>query len=414
MLNQAELFYHGLTKRHGVNSSNMSSNATQETGCQTVFTLEEMMVNQFRAFASPVICFIGIPTNIITTIVFSVMQMRNPCRFNLYAIGLSIEHNVQLVTNGLLDDFMGRGLQWVTKCRIEIKVDSVSSAACKIITFLSECSALIKAFLLMSFSVDRVYTVYNPTRIEPFQAIWIAHLTVAMCYLVSMIMSIPQFIYVDLVKDKSGGWNCQYVDPVAPGVQYVLYLYIFGANVLPFIFICVTNVLIAIKLHAIVNNSKSSGNVDKKSSIELSKLIAHLAISILFSFLSCPLLVLIILRQQLYLNGYNITAPDYAKRIIELSKLFSSVDTMNYAFDFFIYLTSMREFRETILELLTCRRVGKSINDSAVITNGCSDHEREAGRNIVFSTVSGPAKSIPRVLAIRVRQSNRSKSQTRM
>ncbi|KAA3675565.1 uncharacterized protein DEA37_0008632 [Paragonimus westermani] len=315
------------------------------------------MVCTFWAYGFSLLLTSKIQSNILTITIICAMRVESPCRFNLYAIWLPIEHNLQLATNAFLDDFLGRGLQWITNCQLSISVDSISSLSCKLITYLTETSALIKACLLMYFSVDRVYSVYRSDRVTPTTGLWVARLGVGLSYSMCMILSIPQLIYVDRVSENGSQPSCEYVDPVAPGVKYVLYLYIVGATMFPSLLIFVTNLCIIFRMRKFITQNKLSGACDRKIATEFGKVITHLAISVLFSCLSFPLVILIILRQQLHSHNYQESRPEYAKRIVELSKLFSSIDCINYACDFYFYIAFMPEFRKTLVRVLRLDRL---------------------------------------------------------
>ncbi|GAA31604.1 G-protein coupled receptor fragment [Clonorchis sinensis] len=339
-------------------------------GCWENITNEELMTNQFRAYASPILGFIGVPANTLTFIVFYVMNKRNPCRFNFYALALMVTYNVQLITNALLDDFVGRGLSWITQCRIDVQPDTLSSFSCKTITFFTECSALTKAFVLMFFSVDRVYAVYNT--VSPQSGILWTRIGIIICCVVCMVMNIPQLIYVDRVGQNDGTYTCRYLNPLATGVQYVLYLYIVGATLVPSVLVFITSLCILVRMKTIIDRSKIRGDFDKASAVEFGKVITHLIISILFTSISFPLVVAIILRQQVYIWGYDNTNPVYATRIVELSKLCSSIDTINYACEFFIYVAFMPEFRETLVQLFTCKPCTFKWKWKDVVNRTCS------------------------------------------
>ncbi|KAA3672132.1 uncharacterized protein DEA37_0000454 [Paragonimus westermani] len=306
---------------------------------------------QFRAYVSPLLTFVGIPTNTIIIIVFYVMQLESPCRFNLYAMWLPVAQNIHLLANAFLDDFLGQGLSWITGCEVTFKVDSLSSFCCKIITFLTDVTALVKACLLMYFSADRVYCVYLPGKAAPNQKLWIARLGVVLSYTVCIIVSSPHLIYADRIKSPQGTYVCEYGNPVAPAVQYILYLYIVGATVIPFLFIIATSLCIIARMRDIIKRIPSARIDDTSAAVEFGEVVTHLTISILFSCLSIPIIVVIVLRQQVYLLGYEKTQPAYAKRIVELSKLFSSIDCINYACDFCIYVTVMSEFRKHLTRI---------------------------------------------------------------
>ncbi|CAH8517331.1 unnamed protein product [Heterobilharzia americana] len=167
-------------------------------GCLTHLTKEEIMVYNFRAYVSPALVIIGIPSNFLVALVFAVIERRNSCRFNLYAIWMAVAHNMQLIVNTLIDDFLGRGLKYATQCKHSIQVDIQSSFICKTLTYLTDASALIAAFILMLFSVDRVCSIYNPKHFEQSSHMKLAHIIIAFVSFICLILNIPHLIFADL------------------------------------------------------------------------------------------------------------------------------------------------------------------------------------------------------------------------
>ncbi|CAH8526413.1 unnamed protein product [Schistosoma mattheei] len=347
----------------------MKSLTNYPSDCLKSLTNEEIMVYNFRAYVSPLLAFIGIPANIFVIIIFNILENQQTCRFNLYAIWMALAHLIQLIVNTLIDDFLGRGLKWATDCYIWYQVDSYSSFTCKLLTYLSDVSALIASFILMLFSIDRVCSIYCAKQVEQILDLRIAKLSIFIIYVICFLLNIPHLIYADLKDDSREKSNCQYVDPVAGGVKYVLYLYIIGVTILPAILIFIMNILISCKLKSTIKRSKLNGYHDRQSYSELSKVITHLAISIMFTCLSIPLVALMILRQKVHFNNYELIYPIYAYKIIQLSKLFSSVDSFNHAFDFFLYWAFLPVFRQTLYKLITnmCSKILCNCNKKRII-----------------------------------------------
>ncbi|CAI2729210.1 unnamed protein product [Schistosoma spindalis] len=334
-------------------SNNNNDNNNYLSNCLKSLTNEEIMVYNFRAYISPLLALIGIPANIFIIIIFNILEKQQTCRFNLYAIWMALAHLIQLIVNTFIDDFLGRGLKWATNCYIWYQVDSYSSITCKLLTYLSDVSALIAAFILMLFSIDRVYSIYYTKQIEQLLQLRIAKLSIFIIYIICFLLNIPHLIYADLKDDSNEKSNCQYIDPIANGVKYVLYLYIIGVTILPAIFIFIMNILISYKLKSTIKHSKLNGYYDKQSYSELNKVITHLAISIMFTCLSIPLVTIMILRQKVHFNNYELIYPIYAYKIIQLSKLFSSIDSFNHTFDFFLYWAFLPIFRQTLYKIIT-------------------------------------------------------------
>ncbi|CAH8540013.1 unnamed protein product, partial [Heterobilharzia americana] len=321
--------------------------------CLESLTNEEIMVYRFRAYLSPLLALIGIPANILVILIFSILERKESCRFNLYAIWMAFAQLVQHILNTLIDDFLGRGLKWATGCRLWYQVDTYSSFTCKTLTYLSDVFALNTSFILILFSIDRVCSIYIPKRCEQTLHLGIAKLCICIIYIISLLLNIPHLIYADLKYDSDNEINCQYVDPIAAGVKYVLYLYITGVTLLPALLIFITNILISYQLKSTIKRSKLIGYHDKHSYNELSKVITHLAISIMFTCLSMPLVIVVILRQEVHFNNFEIDYPNYASKIIQLSKLFSSLESFNNTFEFFLYWAFLPVFRKTLHRIVS-------------------------------------------------------------
>ncbi|XP_018651409.1 putative g-protein coupled receptor fragment [Schistosoma mansoni] len=167
-------------------------------GCLIHLTKEEIMVYTFRAYVSPILVIIGIPSNLLVILVFIIIEYQTNCRFNLYAIWMAIAHNIQLIVNTLIDDFLGRGLKYATQCKYSIQVDIESSLLCKLFTYLTDASALIAAFILMLFSVDRVCSIYKPKQFEQSSHVKLAHIIITIVIIICLILNIPHLIFADL------------------------------------------------------------------------------------------------------------------------------------------------------------------------------------------------------------------------
>ncbi|VDO05248.1 unnamed protein product [Rodentolepis nana] len=71
------------------------------------------LVGAFRAYATPVIAILGLIGN---SLIISIFWNENPSRtrFSIFATSLAVVHNVSLLLNTILDDFLGRGLDYAT------------------------------------------------------------------------------------------------------------------------------------------------------------------------------------------------------------------------------------------------------------------------------------------------------------
>ncbi|CAH8551044.1 unnamed protein product [Schistosoma rodhaini] len=96
-------------------------------------------------------------------------------------------------------------------------------------------------------------------------------------------------------------------------------------------------------------SNQSIINIQKQSSNEyyneMKRIIGHLIVTSIFLLFSIPLIVIIILRQKSDILNYNQIYPIYYKRLIHLSRLFSSFTSIICTFNFIIFFIFLRNFR---------------------------------------------------------------------
>ncbi|CAH8517306.1 unnamed protein product [Heterobilharzia americana] len=371
------------------------------------FLLEEIMMLNFRAYVIPIFIITGIIGNTFVVNIFYLMQKLQPSRFNIYVIWITIFQVVDLITNTLLDDFLGRGLTWASDCTIFIKLDTISSFTCKVLNYVPKTAGLISGILLLIFSIDRLVTVYKPIKFRGDFCLLLPRLSIIFVVCTCLLLFLPQLIYSDLIKDDEtssiANHTCQYVNSSYFGVQYSLYLSIIGTHILPTGMIAIINCLIVFRLHVLTRNrqllhrafsqslcpanitylndntntvnltpaitssatttttttSNYASSTPRQSTIsnknlhrhipnaqnEMRRIIGHLLVTSVFLFYSIPLVVIIILRQESDFRNYAIIYPIYAKRLIHLSKLFSSLDSIIHSCHFPIFLIYLPNFR---------------------------------------------------------------------
>ncbi|KAF7258328.1 hypothetical protein EG68_04374 [Paragonimus skrjabini miyazakii] len=81
------------------------------------------------------------------------------------------------------------------------------------------------------------------------------------------------------------------------------------------------------------------------------RIMGHLSLTTIFLFLTIPLVVVIILRQQSDRQNYRLHHPVYAKQVEDLSRLFSSFDAISYSTQFPIFLAFLPNFRQTLIRM---------------------------------------------------------------
>ncbi|KAA3673459.1 uncharacterized protein DEA37_0011890 [Paragonimus westermani] len=284
------------------------------------------------------------------------MQRRHYSRFNIYVLCIAYSQTVDLIINALLDDFLGRGLHWISDCTIRIKLDTWSSFSCKFFSYVPKTTSFLSNGLLVVFSIDRLLTAINPIKFRGDQFLYPAKWCMFIMLLLSLTLFIPQLIHYDLVFEGSNDFLisktlCNFVDSLKWPVQFVLWIAIVGTHTLPAMFITGCNVFILIKLRGISQRRYRLGVTKQHSVGEMRRIMGHLSLTTIFLFLTIPLVVVIILRQQSDRQNYRLYHPAYAKQVEDLSRLFSSFDAVSYSTQFPIFLAFLPNFRQTLVRI---------------------------------------------------------------
>ncbi|KAA0199504.1 Peptide (Allatostatin/somatostatin) receptor [Fasciolopsis buskii] len=322
-------------------------------------SVEELMVYRFRAYVTPAIIIFGLIGNVLVVAAFTRMQRKSPCRFNLYAIAIAVAHTTEILFNAFLDDFLGRGLYWLSDCVIYIKIDVYSESLCKVISYIPKAGALISTNLLVLFSLDRVLTVYRPLKFRGDGYLRVTSIGIISVYISSFLLYLPLPIQSGIMihHDKFGSLfkQCQYKDPLKTAAQYTLYLHIFGSNILPSILVLLTNIMIFLKLRDLFRERRrmSVQNVDRGSA-ESRRILGHLCMTTTFSVITVPIIVTIILRQHADHNNYAELFPAYENHLVQLSKLFSSLESIYFVTEFPTFYIFLPMFRREVSKMCEC------------------------------------------------------------
>ncbi|KAA0199503.1 Peptide (Allatostatin/somatostatin) receptor [Fasciolopsis buskii] len=323
-------------------------------------TKEAVMVNEFRAYFTPVLAFFGIVGNILVIITFVHMQHKQKSRFNLYLIFISVAQTTDLIVNAILDDFLGRGLTWASDCTIYIKLDTYSTWSCKLFSYAPKVTSFIANQLLVMSTIDRLMTTYQPIRFRGNSHIRTATVLISLTFVFGMTLFIPQLLFNNVVHEETanliGKTTCQFPNSLKWGVQFVLYVSTIGTYIVPTMCITVINTLILIKLQSLSNSRYRMCVTSRQSPNEMRRIIGHLILTCVFLFFTFPLTVVIILRQRSDFGGYKILYPEYAQQLVDLSRLFSSFDAIVYSSQFSILFAFLPNFRRTLCRRVCCFR----------------------------------------------------------
>ncbi|VDP66375.1 unnamed protein product [Echinostoma caproni] len=330
---------------------------TVQTCSSKARPIEQILVYGFRAYVTPVIIVFGLIGNTLVITAFARMQRKSPCRFNMYAIAIAVAHTLELIFNAFLDDFLGRGLYWLSDCSLYLKVDVHSDFMCKFISYVPKTAALISTSLLIVFSIDRVLTVYKPLQFRGDHRLRTAGFGISFVYLISFMLYLPLPIQsgITINSEQSGvlSKECVYLDPLNIGTQYTLYLHIFGSNIIPSTIVLITNVMIFLKLRDLFRERTRLCMNMERSSAETRRVLGHLGMTTIFSVIMLPILIAILLRQHADYHNYHDIYPEYEKKLVQLSKLFSSVESIYFVTEFPTFYIFLPMFRSELRHMFT-------------------------------------------------------------
>lgn len=311
----------------------------------------QLLVLIFRAYFIPFIFILGIGGNIISLITFIRLHRRCPARFNLYAIAITCTFVMLLIFDTLLDDFLGRGLGWLTGYRVNLKLDQVSSLSCKIITYITDSCGFMATTILSVFGLDRVRTICLPFRFRGNRHVTGTVTVIIGVVIAGMALFAPTLIFYDIVQSREPNLtSCTIANPSLPGSTYMLLTYVLGSYTIPTVIIVVCNVTILFELGKIKAKQRNCG-ISVSSIGDTRRIIGHLAINTAFLFLMIPLVVVVLLR--FYSSTHNPQANSmYYQRLVHLSRFFSSLLSIYSASTFWVFFIFLPSFRDAVYELL--------------------------------------------------------------
>ena len=320
--------------------------------CPHNMSITETAVYFFRAYITPILLIIGIPSNLFVLTIFIRLQKRQPCRFNIYVMYLAIAHIFQCIGESLLDHFIGRGLWFASGCTINFKLDIQSLFVCKFVSYLPTATELLAAVTLVSFTIDRTVTIYRPIHSRGDIHLMYARLGLLLCFVIAFVSFIPAAIYYTLEHEPNGQVKCALADPTSPGPRYVILMSVICSYTAPTITILILNILICYKLKYLIRSSGLKSATSYKHKLERRRILGHLGVCSLFLCLSIPLVICMAIRQYSDAKNYSVTAKDFHKEVVQLTKFFSSFTSIQYSLDIIIYFVFLPNARSEALRLL--------------------------------------------------------------
>ncbi|XP_018652268.1 putative peptide (allatostatin/somatostatin)-like receptor [Schistosoma mansoni] len=317
------------------------------------------LVGGFRAYLCPIIAMIGVIGNSFIILIF--LKEKPLSRFSIYSIFLAIANMITLIMNTFIDDFLGRGLYYLTNHQFYFKLDTISKFWCKSVEYLSNTMYFTSSYLIVIFSIDRLLTIHKPIK---FYSIYHKHWALIACllvYFIGIISNSPLLFVQTLMIDISSRTNftCRMISE-HPIAKFTIAFETIVTFTIPFCLVLFLNIFICIELWKLKVHRTALLPADcSRNRMEMGRVFGHLALSTAFLLLYLPMVCFVLIRLSQTLSHVDRHKP-YAMNIIDLSRLFSSVKDITYAVNFFLYLIFLRNFRHGFQRLICtvyCKKV---------------------------------------------------------
>ncbi|BHF60124.1 hypothetical protein SprV_0100308500 [Sparganum proliferum] len=325
-------------------------------------------VGAFRAYVSPIIAISGLIGCLLIIVVFAKEEPRT--RFSIFAISLAIAHSMSLILNTVMDDFLGRGLQYATSNQFTLKLDSTSTAACKLMEYFPNAMYFAASYLMVAFSIDRALTIYRPLRFNSFFYRKYATLTCVLVFVVGFLGNLP-FLLIQKLQANSAvttNYTCVMNRDYPRMAKFAIVFSTLVTFFLPVLVIFALNIVIVARLWQIHRWRRRQLKIKTRVVSELGRAAGHLAMSTAFLLLYVPVGFVVLVRLHFTeVHGDDTSAA--ALRIIDLSRLLSSLKDLAYAVNVVIYAVFLKNFRSRLFHLLLCQGSNETRNNHAARTD---------------------------------------------
>ncbi|KER29492.1 hypothetical protein T265_03871 [Opisthorchis viverrini] len=155
--------------------------------------------------------------------------------------------------------------------------------------------------------------------------------------------------------DSRTNFTCRMIEE-HPVAKFSVTFEVICTYTIPFCLVLVLNALIGFRLWQLKHERKHLFPKDYKNDrMEMGRVMGHLALTTAFLLLYMPVVCMVLIRLNVTLIRLDRHSP-HALRIIDLSRLFSSVKDITYAVNFPLYLIFLRNFRHRfVLMFCPCR-----------------------------------------------------------
>ena len=341
------------------------NNLTNESIINAISSYDTLnMAKKINVICVLIVILIGLIGNSITAFVFLQSRFRiNSSHVYLLSLAL-IDSSFLLIHfledtirtyESIVDSILNDNFNTFIK---SLNIVNSNDFICKLISYLRYVIRLISSFLIMAFTLQRLFVVYNPLK-NKFKSKKSAWKTVFTIILISLVLNIWVPFLFQIRTNRFNDKYCDNNEKMFIQYFYLNIIYIFLIMILPIFVIIISNLLIINKTkndeinrfnllnsYSITYRNK---RLNPKININLSKrlsIVAHskkvsgtlFIISATFCVLNIPYLITWLFYYK-YKNFINvgIIAENYIFIAIKISELFH---VLNFSVNFFIYSLS--------------------------------------------------------------------------
>ena len=218
----------------------------------------------------------------------------------------------------------------------------INSITCKIFSWLINVLTLASSWILVGVSTERMLAVQFPHRIRTWRSTKKTLLYVLLVYIGSMLMSSFELFLLEH-DDKACEHTPSSLAVVHPAIHFIL------QTILPFFIIVVCNAIIV--FNAVVSSREIQPNrSNQRSNYSLTGLSSTvIALSFMFILLRAPLHIYGYWQEYfLHIDFYSEQGMKNVVKNTVLHNITRTLDDLNYAIGFYLYLLTGRSFREQV------------------------------------------------------------------
>jgi hypothetical protein len=317
-----------------------------------------LAISFFQAYITMTLVCVGIFGNVLSMVIFTINKKRDMVSAQYLRV-LAVSDSGMLILVGLRN-FIAKGVSYAFGNDVGFDVLVEFTAACKIFRYLEQVCMFLSAFLIVLFSVERVFAVWMPLRMVSMFTTRRRYTSIATLIIMTALMKSHVLVYFDTYATNSYS-NCWYALEMPEILKVGLVMYDLVPNqVMPCFLIFVLNIVICAGI------KRSSGQVKVEDDEQLRRrrrdtrcIVNLLVVSTVFFIFTTPQSILWfytdIATFILAKHDPGITE-QHLGTMYEISRFSDSLGMFNYCLNFIIYGVSLNYYRESVIDIFCCRK----------------------------------------------------------